>query len=323
MSDLFLEIRLDRLDRTYRVGQTVSGFLYVNNPGKSTVDHGGLRLLVEGSLKTRQSVRQHNSPFDHLISEGKLKNVQLLNFPLDIAKGGDKELYLPPGETEIPFSFILSPNRLSVPLKETYNGVYISVSYVIHFQCLPNFAKRVPNPVKACPFLVIVPGQGKPQMSKLTADNGIDFVLKTGEGIQERSYNAIEGKPGVPDVEIVGHIDRYYNSIDIPLSGHICVKKCSVDILSLDIQFLRVEFCATSEFNGKEQSEIQSIQTADGDVLRGVDLPIHMMFPRWYTCPSIVTDFLRVEFEVNFVIVVEGYNQFVKNIPLKIYRGDS
>lgn len=41
-------------------------------------------------------------------------------------------------------------------------------------------------------------------------------------------------------------------------------------------------------------TEIQNIQIADGDVARDISIPMHMIFPRLFTCPTLVTDNFKV-----------------------------
>ena len=41
-------------------------------------------------------------------------------------------------------------------------------------------------------------------------------------------------------------------------------------------------------------TEIQNIQLAEGDVCRGLPIPIHMIFPRLFTCPTLATNNFKV-----------------------------
>ena len=43
-----------------------------------------------------------------------------------------------------------------------------------------------------------------------------------------------------------GKLDRELNDIDVPLSGFVNVKECSQTITSVEIQLLRVEYCASA-----------------------------------------------------------------------------
>ena len=41
-------------------------------------------------------------------------------------------------------------------------------------------------------------------------------------------------------------------------------------------------------------TEIQNIQVADGDVCRGMEIPLYMVFPRLFTCPTLFTDNFKI-----------------------------
>ncbi len=41
-------------------------------------------------------------------------------------------------------------------------------------------------------------------------------------------------------------------------------------------------------------TEIQNIQISDGDVCRGMVIPIYMIFPRLFTCPTLATNNFKV-----------------------------
>lgn len=45
-----------------------------------------------------------------------------------------------------------------------------------------------------------------------------------------------------------------------------------------------------------EVTEIQLIQLCDGDVTRNMELPIYMILPRYYSCPSIKYKWIHLTF---------------------------
>ena len=49
----------------------------------------------------------------------------------------------------------------------------------------------------------------------------------------------------------------------------------------------------------REATEIQNIQIADGPVCHGWSIPVYMIFPRLFTCPTVSTRNFKVDFEVN------------------------
>jgi hypothetical protein len=66
---------------------------------------------------------------------------------------------------------------------------------------------------------------------------------------------------------------------------------------------------------------LQSIQLADGDICHGMEVPIHMILPRLYTCPSITTGSFSINFELNLVVAFQtGANPSDKNALMAAYK---
>ena len=70
----------------------------------------------------------------------------------------------------------------------------------------------------------------------------------------------------------------------------------------------------------REATEIQNIQIADGGVCHGWTIPVHMVFPRLFTCPTAFGKTFKVEFEVNLVVLFHDGHLLTENFPLKIVR---
>ena len=58
----------------------------------------------------------------------------------------------------------------------------------------------------------------------------------------------------------------------------------------------------------------------DGDVTRGIDIPIHVFFPRLYACPSLAIDGLSLAFEVDVVVSFGEGLVARESIPVVLYR---
>lgn len=67
-------------------------------------------------------------------------------------------------------------------------------------------------------------------------------------------------------------------------------------------------------------TEIQNIQIGEGDVPRQIAIPIYMIFPRLFTCPTLLTTNFKIEFEVNLVVVFEDDRLITENFPIKLTR---
>ena len=70
----------------------------------------------------------------------------------------------------------------------------------------------------------------------------------------------------------------------------------------------------------KESTEIESIQIGDGDVRRGIAIPIYLIFPRIYTTPTLSTAQFKVEFEVNLIVVFTDGYQVTERFPISLHR---
>ncbi|MCD7452774.1 hypothetical protein HAX54_018076 [Datura stramonium] len=95
-------------------------------------------------------------------------------------------------------------------------------------------------------------------------------------------------------------------SLSDPIQGELTVEASAVPIQSIDIHLLRVESILVGEKIATESSLIQTTQIADGDVCRGMTLPIYILLPRLLTCPSIFAGPFSIEFKVTLVITFQS-----------------
>jgi hypothetical protein len=302
---MHVEVAFDRVGAQYTVGETVTGAVKLRSETSTT--HSGVSVFIEGTLAVYSSVRGLASFEPHY---AKIRPVTMLSATIQLSPKGEK---LPAGEVEMPFAFDLVQQHPKVPLLETYQGVYISSLYravatVQHF-----VGKTTSEPI---PFLVVAPGQAIPSPEQIAGDSGIAIKFSQDAVRAGKRYNGDR----IPRFLVEGKIDKFYNDIDIPLSGWIAVRYCEARITSLELQLIRVESGASADGIAREATEIQNIQIGDGDVMRMLEIPIYMFFPRWYTSPSIKSTSMKVEFEINVVITLEEQNQITQNIPIKLYR---
>jgi len=77
----------------------------------------------------------------------------------------------------------------------------------------------------------------------------------------------------------------------------------------------------TCRINRREiATEIQNIQVAEGDVCRGLTIPLHMIFPRLFTCPTLASKNFKVEFEINVVVLLQDGYLITENFPIRLVR---
>lgn len=68
-------------------------------------------------------------------------------------------------------------------------------------------------------------------------------------------------------------------------------------------------------------TEIQNVQIGDGEVSsHQLPIPIYMIFPRLFTCPTLITNNFKIEFEIKIVIILEDNHIITENIPIKLIR---
>ena len=145
-------------------------------------------------------------------------------------------------------------------------------------------------------------------------EKAVDFV------VSPQSLENVKDRANIPDFRVTGRIDTVNCSIAKPFSGEVTVERSAATIRSIELQLVRVETCGCAEGYARDPTEIQNIQIADGDVCRGVPLPIYMVFPRLFTCPTLSTSNFKVEFEVNIVVVFQDDHLVTENFPIKLTR---
>jgi hypothetical protein len=128
------------------------------------------------------------------------------------------------------------------------------------------------------------------------------------------------GVSGAPDFVLSGQLNGTCCSISKPFTGCMKLEKCAVPVRSVELQLVRVETCGCAEGYAREATEIQNIQIGDGDIPPMVEIPIHMVFPRLFTCPTLITTNFKIEFEINLVIVFHDDHLVTNNFPIILVR---
>jgi len=126
----------------------------------------------------------------------------------------------------------------------------------------------------------------------------------------------------IPKFRIEGKLESALCNINKPFIGEMTLEEADATIKSVELQLVRVETCGCADGYAKEATEIENIQIADGDLPRGVPLPIFMVFPRLFTCPTLATRTFKVEFEINLVVMLVDGHLITENFPLRLVRCD-
>uniref|UniRef100_G3WJN2 VPS26 endosomal protein sorting factor C n=1 Tax=Sarcophilus harrisii TaxID=9305 RepID=G3WJN2_SARHA len=162
---------------------------------------------------------------------------------------------------------------------------------------------------KICEFII----HSTPQKGKSTP-SPVDFTI-TPETLQN-----VKERASLPKFLIRGHLNSTNCVITQPLTGELVVEYSEAAIKNIELQLVRVETCGCAEGYARDATEIQNIQIADGDVCRSLSVPIYMIFPRLFTCPTLETTNFKVEFEVNIVVLLHDDHLITENFPLKLCR---
>lgn len=280
MSGIKAQINLQRVNKTYKDGDTISGSLDVT--AKSDFNHEGVAVNLEGNVSL-------------IKGNGDKETVPIVGCTVLIVKPGK----IPKGKLLIPFSFPLE--KETSELLDTYHGVAVNVEYNIHGEIRKG--GLIPQTVVTPRLEIYVEAHVEPQ--------------KEVKGSSTKEFVLTPEKSGDVDWEIQGSVLNTRCHLDEPLKGHVVVEKSNRQIKSVELQLVRVEIVSGQT---KKSSEVQNIQVATGDVSRALSIPLHMVFPRYFSCPSTVTNAFQLDFEVNVTVVFVGNEVVAANVPLVLCR---
>mmetsp|Transcript_5363 Transcript_5363/g.6768 ORF Transcript_5363/g.6768 Transcript_5363/m.6768 type:complete len:311 (+) Transcript_5363:212-1144(+) len=306
-----VEIRLDRVDRTYAAGETVKGVVVISTHHKS-MSHGDIVLNIEGM--TRVQLNARNVGLFEAFYEG-ITPLVLMQSQLNVHHAGK----VSGGRTEFPFEFDLAPTEKSISrLYETYHGVYVKTKYEINVE----LNRGMLSTALSCKqeFIVEVPrgDQNQKQVEDGDAENdtGVSFSL-TPQSLENVNKSTLEK---MSPFNITGKFHRLNCPITEPITGEVIIDSSDEVIESIDVQLVRVETVAYMDGHAREATEVQNIQVGDGDVCRGLAIPIFIVFPRLFVCPTMLTKTYKVEFELNLSVLFKHGYMVTENFPIKIYR---
>eukprot|EP01147_Barroeca_monosierra_P001277 gene1277-4484_t len=282
-----------------RYQELLRGNLVIESTG---ISYTGISVFFEGAVSLQLSAKNVGI-FEAFYNS--IKPVQLINASLELRKSGK----LTSGRVMIPFELPLKANP-GQKLYESYHGVFINIQYLLRIEVhRSTFSKDLSAKTEI--FIEALGGN---------AENKPIFLMQNPFAISPKSLANFASPELIPDFLIEGEIDSLNCEISQPFSGKLLVKNMPIPIKTIELQLIRVETCGCAEGFATDPTEIQNIQIADGDVVRNFEIPIHMMFPRLFTCPTLKTDNFRIEFEVNIVIILTDRNVISQNFPITLYR---
>lgn len=304
MANCSIDIRLKRASKEYAEGDVISGDVIIAGVGSSApIQHNGVFLTLEGMVNINLSSK-NVGVFEAFYNSA--KPIQLISFPLELSKAGK----FPASRTEIPFEIPLRTKAANKHLYETYHGVFINIQYFIKVEMKRSFLNK--DVAKSIEINIVTPATS--ELAEKAVPKPVVFRV-TPETLQ----NA-KDKTRVPNFLVEGNIDSTVCCIQRTFTGNLYVRDSSQPIKSIELQLLRVETCGCAEGYSRDVTEIQNVQIGEGDVLRNMPIPIYMIFPRLFTCPTLLTTNFKIEFEVNLVVIFDDDRLITENFPLKLTR---
>ncbi|CAF2506116.1 unnamed protein product [Rotaria sp. Silwood2] len=296
-----IDIRLNRQTKTYSENDIIQGTVIIST--STSFKHTGITLTVDGSVQLHLSGKSVGV-FEAFYQS--TKPVTLIDQTIELVKPGQ----IPSLKTEIPFQVQLK-GRPNKPLYETYHGVFVNIQYFLRVDVKRSFLSK--DMSKQIEFNI----EYSPE-HELAAEKAI--TKPAAFEITSESIRTIQNKIDVPKFKITGNLDSLCCVITKPFSGELVVEESELPIKSIEVQLLRVETCGCAEGFARDSTEIQNIQIGDGNVARKIAIPIWMLFPRTFTCPTLLTVNFKIEFEISIVLVFEDDRMVSENFPLRLTR---
>lgn len=162
---------------------------------------------------------------------------------------------------------------------------------------------------------IIVPGQGIKDESKKKV---LPYEFKISPQTLEK-VKISQNK--VPQFNVTCKVDNTNCDLNSPFDGTIVIHNSEIQIKSIELQYVRNEIInlpAGDVLN--EISEIQNLQIGDGDVNRNVEIPLYMIFPRFFSCASLDSKIAKISFEMNVIIVLVNGFVITENFPINTWR---
>ena len=298
-----VNLSLESTNKIYYAGDNILGSVLIINKSKSTMKFN-LVLTVIGRYTFRKS--RENPP--------KVKTQDFYKKSFNVLT----DSYSTQGANNpIRFKFPLTSDGCQSGLSslyETYHGVAVSIGYEIYAAAVCA-GKQFES--KSSKILVLVPGQG---INRKFGRKRVSYQFSLNpKNIQT---NQLNNQNLMPKFQIDCFLENVNCCIDKPFNGFCNIKECSTQIKSIELQFMRNEKILDKEFQSVgEASEIQNLQIGDGDVIRNLDIPVFMIFPRGFCCANLDTKEVCLSFEMNLTIVLVNGVVISENYPVNLWRG--
>ncbi|XP_063708612.1 vacuolar protein sorting-associated protein 26C [Culicoides brevitarsis] len=296
-----MEIKLSRSNKIYYEGEPLKGVVQITS--NTETKHDGIFINMDGSVNLQMS-NKNVGIFEAFYNS--VKPIQLLNSQQELMPPGK----LTQGTTEYEFEFQLNCVKEPRVLYETYHGVFVNIVYMLKAEIRRSFLSK---PVTKQQQFII---QYAPKSIE-TPPKPISFSISP-----ETLQKAAKERISIPRFLFTGVLDSKECCITEPFTGRITIHHTEVAIKSIEVQLVRVETCGCAEGYSKDATEVQNIQIADGNICTKLDIPIFMVFPRLFACPTLITKNFKIEFEVNLVVVFQDDHLVTENFQIVLNRNN-
>ncbi|KAI4326282.1 hypothetical protein MLD38_031611 [Melastoma candidum] len=284
-----VEIKLSRSSRVFRPSDIIEGKIVVRSA--SSVSHYGVRLSINGSVNMQ--VRGGSAGIIESLV-GAVKPITIVNRIIEVRSPGR----IPRGTTEMPFSIGLrQPGEDNYErFYETFHGANINIQYLLTADITRGYLQKSLSGMME----FIVESDKAELLDQPMSPEMVVFYIT-----QDTQKHPLLPELKSGGFRVTGKMSTLCSLSD-PISGHLTVDTSVVPIQSIDLHLFRTESVLFGDRIVTETSLVQTTQIADGDVCRGLTLPLYIILPRLLTCPTVLAGPFSVEFKVSIVITFQS-----------------
>ncbi|XP_068643051.1 uncharacterized protein [Aristolochia californica] len=280
-----IQIKLSRGSRVYRPNEQLQGTIVTTSP--NSISHQGIRVTLTGTvnLQIRAGMAGVIESFYNMV-----KPISIVSKSTEIRSPGK----LGAGSTEMPFSILLRPQQHDGGERfyETYHGSNISIQYLITADVIRGYLHKS---VSTTMEVIIESDEAYLPVAPVSPEI-VSFYIT-----QDTQKHPLLSELLSGGFRVTGKVSTCC-SLSNPITGDLVVEASATPIQSIDILLLRTESIIGGDKILTDTSVVQITQIADGDVCRGMILPIYVIIPRLLMCPTVLAGPFSVEFQLTVVI---------------------
>lgn len=313
-----IDVYLESHDSKYVAEDVVRGEVVVCVEREDApFEHHGVVLNACGTAQMRVSDRSVSIIESLFIS---VDPVTILDVNAVLAPPGR----LGVGKHAFAFAFTLRAAR-GREVYETFHGQNTQIVYAIDAEIVRPILRGGSLSTGMCEFLVETKADDDACEARACASAAAFEITE-----DQQDLGPAPGALATEGFLIRGVLDRTSWFLEEAITGSITVVRSAAPLKAIEIELCRVEGCSTTEGQVMtETSPVQFTQVVDGDCVRGGEIPIHVVIPRLFTCPSVQASSFSIAFMLRVLCIFEPLTPgnkepvAVRAIPIQLYRGGS